>query len=76
MVKQKKSQKVFQVMGYWKNDKSSIDGYLISECEGVPNGYSDEQIFFHGLSEDQIKIAIKQGAHSEFEFVITEYKIN
>lgn len=67
--------KVFKVKGFWKNDKSEFEDYLISECEGVPKGYADDQIFFHGLSEKQIKDAIKQGVNSEFEFVMTEYEI-
>ena len=67
--------KIFRIKGYWVDDKRSIDGYLIAEYNDIPKNYSDDEIFFYGLSEQDIKEAIKTGDPVENEWVITGYEI-
>jgi len=64
--------KLFKVNGYWKNDHAEFNGYLISESDDCPKGYQDDDIFFYGLSEDDIK---QSSVSDALEFVITEYTI-
>jgi len=68
--------KYFIVSGYWKDDKSSIDGYIIKEFDDVDED-TDDQIFYYGLSESNIKQAIedeKNGVEDSLEFAITSYE--
>ncbi len=65
--------KVFNIQGYFTDDKSPIDS-LVAEFDDVPNGYSEEDIFFFGLSEENIKEAIRTKEPVCNEFVITNYK--
>lgn len=65
--------KVFNIQGYFTDDKSPIDS-LVAEFDSVPNGYSEEDIFFFGLSEENIKEAIRTKEPVCNEFVITNYQ--
>lgn len=60
--------KIFSVSGYFNDDHSNFDGYLVAEFNQTPFGYSDEQIFFYGLSETQLI-----GKHGDF--TITSYTL-
>lgn len=65
---------VFNIDGYFVDDPdSSIDGSLVAEFDNTPDGYSDDQIFYYGLSETDIQEAIKTGEAVGNEFVITAY---
>ena len=66
---------VFTVYGYWKDDGSSIDGLLITDYSCVPDGYTEDDIFFFGLSEDDIKLEIELGEETGGDFVITRYEV-
>lgn len=66
--------KVFSISGYWKDDKTNFSGYKIAELDCVPKGYSDDDIFWFGMSEDVIKEAI-DNIETVNDFVITEYEI-
>lgn len=65
--------RVFNIEGYFTDDKSPIDS-LVAEFDDVPAGYSEEDIFFFGLSESNIKEAIETGEPVCNEFVITGYE--
>ena len=66
---------VFEVEGYWKDDKDEeFSGYLVAELDCVPEGYSDDDIFFYGLSEELLKEAIELKENTIHDFVITSYK--
>tara|TARA_R100001460_G_scaffold38971_3_gene73624 strand:- start:843 stop:1130 length:288 start_codon:yes stop_codon:yes gene_type:complete len=62
---------VFIVDGYWKDNKSKFHGYLINEFDDVPDGFKDDDIFYFGLSEKDLKDSSED---DELEFVITDYK--
>lgn len=51
--------KVFEINGYYEEDKQEVSGLLVAEFDNTPKGYSDEQIFFYGISEENIKTCIK-----------------
>lgn len=61
----------FLIDGYYKDDKTEFSGYLVSETDD----YTDDEIFFYGLSEEDIQAAIKLGDDSGIiDFVITSYE--
>ena len=67
---------IFSISGYFKDDPyPPFDGYLVNEYDDVPVGYTDDQIFFHGLSEENIKEAIELREDTAHDFVITDYEI-
>jgi hypothetical protein len=66
-----KGGEVYRVSGYWKDDGSEFNDYLISEYDDVPKGYDDDDIFYYGLSEDNLKNSSKDDI---LEFVITDYE--
>jgi hypothetical protein len=80
-----KGDKFFLVNGYWKDDKEPIREALISidvpiiDAEDVRddtlvNGVRDDEIFYYGLDEDEIKRIIKEGDKNDHvDFVITSY---
>lgn len=72
----KSSQKpqYFSICGYWKDDPTkTFEGYVVKSTETVRQK-EDDSIFFYGLSEADVKEAIKLGKGSDLEFVITSYK--
>ena len=66
--------KIFSVRIQWLDDKSELDVY-ISESHGIkdlPDGFTDDMIFFYGMNENSIRRAIASGEPCENEWVITE----
>ena len=75
----------FTINGYWKDDKTKIEGALISvemprksandiQYDTETNGVKDEGIFYYGLDESDIKRIIEQGEENDqVDFVITDY---
>lgn len=63
---------VFKVSGYWKDDKSEFEDYLICEYDSLPEGYNYDEIFYFGLSENDLK---QSSIEDGLEFVITKYEI-
>lgn len=62
----------FLINGFWKDDKVKFSNYLVSSSDDIYLK-SDDDIFFYGLSEQEIKDNIKLGWSTELEFVITSY---
>ena len=60
--------KYFSIDGYFKDDNSEFNGYIVKEFSDV-NGNEDERIFYYGLSEKSIRDIIENG--SELDFAIT-----
>jgi len=67
--------KVFSINGYYKDDQSEFDGYLVAEFDNTPKGYSDDDIFFYGLSETNLQEAIELKEDTGHDFVITGYEV-
>jgi hypothetical protein len=66
--------KSFLVNGYFKDDKAEFTDYLIRETDEV-DMETDEDVFFYGLSEKEIKEAIELGEATVHDFVITSYTL-
>lgn len=64
----------FSIDGYWKDDKSEFEGYIVSSTHDA--GDDDDNIFFYGISELTI-VDVLGRENTGFEFVITSYtKVN
>lgn len=68
----------FSITGYWKDNKVEFENQIVSEAEAENSEQEDEEIFFYGLSEDQILKSIVshdlgQDSKDDLEFVITSY---
>ena len=66
--------KLFSVNIKWIDNGEECENYLISEhhdTKNLPYPYTDEDIFFYGISEESIKKAIKSEEPCENEWVIT-----
>jgi hypothetical protein len=64
--------KYFAVSGFWKDDKVKFEDFIIKELDIVDDS-EDIEIFYYGLSEEDIKSAINLKWKTDFEFVITNY---
>ena len=64
--------KVFSISGFWKDDESEFEDFLVAEYDDVPEGYDEEDIFYFGLSERDI---LGSRLEDGLEFVITSYQI-
>lgn len=62
--------KIFSISGFWKDDKSEFEHFLVAEYDDVPEGYDEEDIFYFGLSEEDI---LNSCLEDGLEFVITYY---
>ena len=60
--------KVFKVQGYFNDDGTPIDNCLVTDIHGTPEGYEDEDIFFYGLSEEEL-------VGDQGDFTITSYTV-
>jgi len=67
---------LFVISGFFKDDKSEFSDYLVYEYDSAPEDedINEDAIFFYGLSEEQIKEAIKYPENSTLDFVITSYE--
>jgi len=67
---------LYDISIQWKDDGSFCDNFLVSSGHGVtdlPNGYSEEDIFYYGLEENKIIEAIDTREWINDEWRITSY---
>ena len=64
--------KYFKINGYWKDDNTKFEGYIVKEYNDC--GDNDDDVFFYGLSEKDIQAAIIDKGDDILDFVITDYK--
>lgn len=62
---------IWEVNGYWKDDKSEFTGYLITDES--PENVNDDEIFYYVNHEESIKSFMSKDGPAEF--VITSYKV-
>lgn len=62
----------FLIDGYWKDDKSEFNNYIVSSYDDYYEEDEDD-IFYYGLNENEIKKAIQLVEDTSLEFVITSY---
>ncbi|QQV91445.1 hypothetical protein M1M25_gp015 [Tenacibaculum phage Gundel_1] len=66
----------YSINGYWKDDKTEFKELIVSEMDGCFEGiepYSDDDIFFYGLSESNLLEAIELKEETAHDFVITSF---
>ena len=61
----------FLISGYWKDDKTEFQDYLVTDYDGVQE---DDDYFHFGINEEEIKEAIELKEETGLEFVIITYK--
>lgn len=71
--------KAFSIDGYWVDDETEFSDYIVVDIDDSlgdnhPSGLTDDDIFFYGLSEGEIKDAILTQIPFTGQFVITNYK--
>ena len=66
--------KYFKISGYWKDDKSEFNDYIVKDNYDVNDSDIDNNIFYYGLNENKIKDVINKKENTIHEFVITLYK--
>ena len=70
--------RIYSIDGYWKAGKENFSDYLIctndDENKPIPEGYTDDDIFFYGLTELDLFKAVNLKEDVADEFVITAYK--
>lgn len=74
----KNTERYFEISGYWLPDNSEFDGNIVTDYDSFNEdndfGFKEEDIFFYGLSEEDIKKSIADGRSDSVFFVITDYK--
>ena len=63
----------FLINGYWKDDKTKFSDYIVTDYDDMEDDDNEDEVFYFGLSEEEIKKAIKLGWNTKLEFVITSY---
>ncbi len=68
----------FEIDGYWKDDNTEFEGYIVTNFDDAEvdeeGNEVDDNVFFYGLDEEEIKQAIEDGENTGLEFVITDYR--
>lgn len=74
------SMELFNISGYWKDDNTSFDDYIVCSYHSFSKKYkrsrydlTEDDIFYYGLSEEDIKEAIENPFENILDFVITSY---
>jgi hypothetical protein len=66
-----------KINGYWKDDKVEFDSLVVRKYNDIPiegDEFTDDDIFYYGLSEADIVGEIENGENTSLEFVITSYE--
>jgi hypothetical protein len=68
--------KYFEIEGYWKDDKTEFNGYIVTNFDDhEENGeFSEEQIFYYGIEEYELEEMIDLGEDTIEDFVVTAYR--
>jgi hypothetical protein len=66
----------FSISGYWKDNNNTFENLIVYDMDNEPEegaAFSDDDIFFYGLSENDLKNAIKEKENNALDFVITSF---
>lgn len=67
--------KYFSIDGYFKDDKSEFEGFIIKEYDDAEEDENrDDEIFYYGLSENDLQHSIDTGGNDALDFVITSFE--
>jgi len=68
-------ERYYYITGYWRDSAENFEDYIVKDGDFEEDQeLNDDDVFFYGLSEEEIKEAINLKWDSELEFIITEYK--
>jgi hypothetical protein len=67
--------KYFSINGYYKDDKSEFEGLIVKEYDDAEEDENrDDQIFYYGLSDNDLKHSVDTGGNDMLDFVVTSYE--
>lgn len=67
--------KYFSINGYFKDDKSEFEDYIVKEYNDVESDeQADDRIFYYGLDENHLNHSIVTGGNDALEFVVTSFE--
>lgn len=65
----------YKITGYWRDTAENFEDYIVKESDYKEDQeVNDDDIFFYGLTEQDIQNEISLGTRGDLEFIITEYK--
>jgi hypothetical protein len=65
---------MFSVNGYFKDDKTEFESYIITSWDCLPVGWEEEEIFHFGLSYKNLLHNLTTGGDDGLDFVVTNIK--
>lgn len=65
--------KYFSIDGYWLDDKTEFEGLIVKEYDDM-NEEEDDDVFFFGMGESDLKNAIEDAEETVLDFVVTSYE--
>jgi len=68
--------KYYNITGFWKDTLENFTDRIVASYEyneTVPD-HIDEQIFFYGLDENNLKASVLSGWDNDLDFVIVEFE--
>jgi hypothetical protein len=65
--------RVFSIDGYWKDDREEFQGYLVTNYHDTPEGWKEEDFFFFGVEEGDLKEMLNS-EETVHDFVVTSYQ--
>lgn len=68
--------KYYAIDGFWKDTNENFSERIVASKEytdGVPD-YIDEQIFFYGLTQEDLQDYVVRGWNTDLEFIITGFE--
>jgi hypothetical protein len=67
--------KYFSIDGYYKDDKSEFSGLIVKEYDDAEEDENrDDQIFYYGLSDNDLKHSVDTGGNDMLDFVVTSFE--
>jgi hypothetical protein len=67
--------KYFSINGYWKDDKSEFEGFIVKEYDDAEEDEDlDNEIFYYGLSENDLKHSVDTGGNDSLDIVVTSFE--
>jgi len=68
----------FEISGYWKDNQDEFEGLVVTDYDDFDednhHGLIEDDIFYFGISENEIIDEIKNNFDPNRDFVITDYK--
>lgn len=65
--------KYFSIDGYWLDNKEPFSGFVVKEYDDMDED-EDDDVFFYGMGEKDLKNAIEDAEETVLDFVITSYE--